>query len=249
MSLWLFCTIAAVLFLGAIYLLYFGLWGDRSKGGLRCPKCWYDMTGSFEAGKLVCPECGNDAETEKRLHLARRRWPRVVVALVLLLPHGYGTYIGIGWYLNRDSLEVTKHFAGLSLGFPIESTGPKRLVDNLPEPIAFYFERPRDLSIYRGVYLRGTKVTDGDLIYLKELPRLKSLNLSDTQVTDAGLAHLEGLTQLRYLALWNTQVTDGGLVYLKGMTQLQLLSLFDTQVTNEGIAELQKALPDCYILQ
>ena len=53
MYLWPFYTIAAVLFLAAIGLLYWGLWGDRSKSRLRCPKCWYDMTGSFEAGKLV----------------------------------------------------------------------------------------------------------------------------------------------------------------------------------------------------
>ena len=35
MPLWLFITIAAVLFLGAIALLYWGLWGDRSKGRFR----------------------------------------------------------------------------------------------------------------------------------------------------------------------------------------------------------------------
>ena len=78
MSLWLFWTIAAVLFLGAVSLLYFGLWGDRSKGRLRCPKCWYDMSGSFEAGKLVCPECGKDAGVEKRLKKNHRRWWAVV---------------------------------------------------------------------------------------------------------------------------------------------------------------------------
>ena len=84
MPLWSFITIAAVLFLGAIALLYWGLWGDRSKGRLRCPKCWYDMTGSVEAGKLECPECGKDAGVEKRLKKNHRRWWAMVVAVVLV---------------------------------------------------------------------------------------------------------------------------------------------------------------------
>ena len=71
MPIWIFWTIAAVAFTGAIALLYWGLWGDRAKGKLLCPKCWYDMSGSFEAGKLVCPECG---VTQKTLPIPPH-WP------------------------------------------------------------------------------------------------------------------------------------------------------------------------------
>ena len=52
---WLFWIVGTLLFLSGLVLLYGALWGDRAKGRLRCPKCWYNMTGSFEAGKLVCP--------------------------------------------------------------------------------------------------------------------------------------------------------------------------------------------------
>ena len=29
-----------------VLLVLWGLWGDRSKGRPRCPKCWYDMRGT-----------------------------------------------------------------------------------------------------------------------------------------------------------------------------------------------------------
>ena len=116
MSLWLFCTIAAVLFLAAIGLLYFGLWGDRSKGRLRCPKCWYDMTGSFEAGKLVCPECGMDASVEKRLKKNHRRWwailpslPVVLAGLLVGLPSFFFWY---GWHSEQAAITAIEKLSG-----------------------------------------------------------------------------------------------------------------------------------------
>ena len=45
-------------------IICWGLWGDRSKGRVRCPKCWYDMRGTVP--RLECPECGHDAK-QKRL--------------------------------------------------------------------------------------------------------------------------------------------------------------------------------------
>ena len=46
----------AVVPLVGLLLVVWGLWGDRSKGRPRCPKCWYDMRGTVP--RLVCPECG-----------------------------------------------------------------------------------------------------------------------------------------------------------------------------------------------
>ena len=50
MNEYLFLIIAVAFFVGAIVLLYWGLWGDRTKGTMRCPKCWHDMSETFEAG-------------------------------------------------------------------------------------------------------------------------------------------------------------------------------------------------------
>ena len=101
---------AAVVFLGAIALLWCGLFGDRSKGRTRCPKCWYDMRGSLAAGRLACPECGYEARGERQLHKHRRRWKAAILGAVLMLP-----YLSAGWLLILRSRE-------------------RRIIDGLPQP-------------------------------------------------------------------------------------------------------------------
>ena len=83
-----------------------------------------------------------------------------------------------------------------------------------------------------------TRVTDGGLVYLKELTRLQELRLNHTPIGDAGLAHLGGLIELEVLQLADTQITDAGLKYLRGMSELQSLDLADTRVTQVGLAHL-----------
>ena len=83
----------------------------------------------------------------------------------------------------------------------------------------------------------------GEVVRLKGLTNLQSLDLRSTQITDAGLVHLRGMTNPQSLNLNNTQLTDAGLVNLKGMTRLQSPWFCDTQVTRTGTAELQQALP------
>ncbi len=74
-----------------------------------------------------------------------------------------------------------------------------------------------------------------------------SVDLSETKVTDAELVHLKELTELQTLDLALTKVTDAGLVYLKGLTKLQTLDLNRTKVTDAGVKKLQAALPKCKI--
>ncbi|MEK6237032.1 MAG: hypothetical protein N2C14_20175, partial [Planctomycetales bacterium] len=96
--------------------------------------------------------------------------------------------------------------------------------------------------------LAATGFWDADLIHLRELNNLRSLNLSNTWVTDAGLIHLRGLKQLQGLNLNSADVSDVGLVHLHGLQQLQGLSLYGTEITKEGDAALRKALPKCQVL-
>ncbi len=56
------------------------LFGDRARGRLRCPKCWYDMQG---ASGDQCPECGFSAKSEKQWGRTRRR--RKIGALAILI--------------------------------------------------------------------------------------------------------------------------------------------------------------------
>src|SRR6187401_722611 len=61
-----------VLFAGAAFAGW-GLFGDRSKGRARCPRCRYDMRGRRpEPSGLICPECGYDALKERQLYKNHR---------------------------------------------------------------------------------------------------------------------------------------------------------------------------------
>lgn len=86
--------------LSIIHIVLYAIWGfsslllvvwfigQRAKGRLRCPKCWYDMSG---APSLVCPECGKEARTEKKLKKSRRpRW--ALVSAVLMAAPGIYVY-------------------------------------------------------------------------------------------------------------------------------------------------------------
>lgn len=96
---WVLGAGAITLALAGIALLAWSLFWDRSRGRKRCPRCWYDMSGS--AG-LVCPECGRDARRTNRMYKTRRRRRWAVVAVVLLVG-AYGTHLGAvvrrdGWW-------------------------------------------------------------------------------------------------------------------------------------------------------
>lgn len=80
---WVFWLVGGVLGALGLVVLARAVWGDRSKGRRRCPKCWYDMAG---APSLVCPECGKDAGDEKRLLRTRRRkrWMAVGVLVMMM---------------------------------------------------------------------------------------------------------------------------------------------------------------------
>src|SRR5262249_13797928 len=58
------------------------------------------------------------------------------------------------------------------------------------------------------VNLRGSRLTDAELVHLSGLQNLKSLDLSGTKVTDAGMAQLAKLTNLEHLDLASTEITD-----------------------------------------
>lgn len=75
----------AVVGFGVLMMIWWAI-GDRARGRVRCPKCWYDMSA---AEGLQCPECGKTAKDKTKFGKARRaRW-MAVLALV---------FMGGGWY-------------------------------------------------------------------------------------------------------------------------------------------------------
>lgn len=64
-------------------VMYWGLFGDRSRGRRRCPRCWYNMIGS---PGMTCPECGFTARRERQFQRDRRRWRAVTLGMLMLTP-------------------------------------------------------------------------------------------------------------------------------------------------------------------
>ncbi len=85
----------------------------------------------------------------------------------------------------------------------------------------------RGLANLQTLDLRRTNITDAGLVHLEELTTLQTLDLRRTKITDMGMVHLKGLTNLWKLDL-PLQLTDAGVVYLKGLTKLQWLNLYRT---------------------
>ena len=86
--------------------------------------------------------------------------------------------------------------------------------------------------------LGSSRLTDGGLESLSQIPSLTSLNVSQTAVTDRGLIHIMRLPNLRILNLDNTQVTDAGLSELKSHPKLMALFIAGTHLTNQGLEQL-----------
>lgn len=72
----------------AMALVFLSYRGDRSRGRQRCPKCWYDMSGS----PLLCPECGRPSKNPKDLLRPRRRWRGIRASLIISLI-AYGLWV------------------------------------------------------------------------------------------------------------------------------------------------------------
>jgi Leucine-rich repeat (LRR) protein len=111
-----------------------------------------------------------------------------------------------------------------------------------------------------GLHLRGTWVTDTELLDVAQLPKLERLDLSHTRITDEGLLHLKPAKEIRDLNLFyaeqitdqgmaairewknlkrlnvrGTRIFDGTLAIVSGLTQLEALDIAYTQVTDNGL--------------
>jgi len=110
------------------------------------------------------------------------------------------------------------------------------------------------------VRLRGTWVTDTELLDLAQLPKLQRLDLSHTRITDEGVLHLRSAREIRDLNLFyaeqvtdqgmtairdwkklkrlnvrGTRVFDGTLAIVSGLPQLEALDIAYTQITENGL--------------
>jgi HEAT repeat protein len=96
---WLWWLAGGLLLTAGLALALWALAWDRlrrkHRPARRCPRCWYDMTGT--PGRR-CPECGREAPSERKLAKSRRRWGWASVAAVAMAA-GIGTGV---WPLVED---------------------------------------------------------------------------------------------------------------------------------------------------
>ena len=259
-----------LIFLAGLALTYWGLWGNRSKGRPRCPKCWYDMRGSLP--NVVCPECGHNALVERRLYKDRRRWWAIVLGVILILPSGYSLSVMYGWHREQRAIKVIRattrnpaRLTNVKVTVPnnaqvrVERFGFFRRFKYLPRQLATFGDRAsyvdldftattdddlkqlEQLQHVKNLSLGGTPLTDAGLFHLRNMTELYELNLRDTQIKGNGLAHLANASKLNSLWLGRTKVTDSGISHLPELPQLKVLELSNTKVTDLGLIYLERA--------
>ncbi|HEV3417501.1 MAG TPA: hypothetical protein VG056_11825 [Pirellulales bacterium] len=96
-----------------------------------------------------------------------------------------------------------------------------------------------------------SNITDHGLEQIRGLAELETLYLASNKITDSGLEQLQGMSHLSTLNVRGVSIaiTDAGLAILKGLPQLRTLSLMGTHVSAAGVKDLEKALPNCKVVQ
>jgi eukaryotic-like serine/threonine-protein kinase len=170
-------------------------------------------------------------------------------------------------------LQKLPKFKHLSLGMLEPAEGAMRHIKAIPtlERLALWSIPVTDAAlvdlegseINRLSLTETTNTTPKGLASLRQLPRLRSLEivkvpmpddavqpigeltnlthlfLESMKLGDSALGRLERLSQLESLSMAGNRISDRGLVHLHGMTHLENLWLYDTQVTDEGLIHLQ----------
>jgi Leucine-rich repeat (LRR) protein len=93
------------------------------------------------------------------------------------------------------------------------------------------------------VNLRGSWVSDVELIDIARLPKLERLDLSHTRITDEGMLNLKSATGIRELNLYYAElITDQGMSAIRNWTMLRRLNVRGTRIAN-GTLEIASHLP------
>jgi hypothetical protein len=92
----------------------------------------------------------------------------------------------------------------------------------------------RQMARLRLLDLSGSHVADDDLAILPDLPGLADLNLAWTPITDTGAAHLARCDKLERVDLGGTATGDGAIRVLAGKPRLHRFTS-GARVTDEGI--------------
>lgn len=86
----------------------------------------------------------------------------------------------------------------------------------------------------------AASVTDEQLPFLSQLPRVEELFLYQSPVSETGLSQLAGLTRLHDLCLSGSRIASDELESLAGMPALEELTLYDDRVCVNGLQQIAR---------
>jgi len=78
---WIYWFVAGALLIYGLALQWWAVLANRAMDRRRCPRCWYDMTGTTERR---CPECGRTYRSEVQLHRRRPRWRTLAIGIAMM---------------------------------------------------------------------------------------------------------------------------------------------------------------------
>ncbi|MEL6537022.1 MAG: chitobiase/beta-hexosaminidase C-terminal domain-containing protein [Bacteroidota bacterium] len=98
-----------------------------------------------------------------------------------------------------------------------------------------------EMSLLEQFLAPNSSLSDENLIYLRDLPKLRVINAYGTQITDAGLAQIADQSSVERLYAWGSQVTRQGITGLQAQRpQLDI----NFGLTTEQIGETQLNPPN-----
>jgi hypothetical protein len=148
----------------------------------------------------------------------------------------------VSYALEPDSLTAE---AAEALGVDMVAN-PKELFVNTPPGTPVDIEGIVAITSLEHLAFCATGLVDDDLRHLKNLPKLKFLNLSSTDVTDRGVAVLTNL-HLISLHLEQTAVSDASAESLAKIKTLMYLCLDEGAMSESALQRIREALPDCKV--
>lgn len=98
----------------------------------------------------------------------------------------------------------------------------------------------RGIAAIESVQMEATRLTDAALPILTEFARLRQLDLARSPITDAGVATLNKLAPLKHLDLSYTDVTPVGVARLAPLPALETVVLDPSQFTVEAVESVRR---------
>jgi internalin A len=87
--------------------------------------------------------------------------------------------------------------------------------------------------------LNNQDITDEELVHLKGMKKLFSLDLKHNSIHGEGLLHLTGL-DISHLNLQHNPIDDSGIQYIQALKKLEFLDIWWTNISKKGVRKLQR---------